>query len=59
MKKIISGKCEIIVLTNGGEGSLILAEGNDYPIKPYSLGDLLDTTGASTGKAIAMAMVFG
>ena len=40
------GHCEIIAVTLGVKGSLILSKDNLFEISSYNLGSLLDTTGA-------------
>ncbi|ABX08437.1 adenosine kinase [Prochlorococcus marinus] len=56
-KNIIKGKCEVSVLTRGKDGSLILHRSKEYIVRPYKLGELLDTTGA--GDIYAAGFLYG
>jgi len=42
----IKGCCDVIVLTRGKEGSVVLSKGECLSIPSYSFGELVDTTGA-------------
>ncbi len=42
----IKNKCEIAVLTNGAEGSVIISGNEEYFINAYNFGKAIDTTGA-------------
>ena len=42
----VKGICEITAITLGEKGSILLTKDQQIPIEPYSLGPLIDTTGA-------------
>ncbi len=56
-KNKIKGKCEIAVLTRGEKGSLIVTKDEEYQIKTYKLGSVIDTTGA--GDLYASGFLYG
>ena len=45
-KESISSVCELVVITLGSKGSLIINKGDVIEIKPFLLGKIIDTTGA-------------
>ena len=53
----LKGHCEIAALTRGEKGSVILTKEACLQIKPYKLGELVDTTGA--GDLYAGGFLFG
>jgi fructokinase len=42
----VRGRCRVAALTRSEQGSVVLAEGSCHSVAPYSLGKLVDTTGA-------------
>ena len=42
----ISSICELVIITLGGKGSLVINKGKSEEIKPTLLGKIIDTTGA-------------
>ena len=42
----IQNECELIAITRGSNGSILLAEGKKKIIKPFIIGEAIDTTGA-------------
>ena len=49
--------CEIAVLTRGSKGSVVIAEGQHLKLKPETVNNVIDTTGA--GDAYAAGFLFG
>lgn len=49
--------CEIAVLTRGSKGSVVIAEGQYHELKPETVKNVIDTTGA--GDAYAAGFLFG
>ena len=45
-RKSISSLCELVIITLGSKGSLIINKGNYETINPTPLGKIIDTTGA-------------
>ena len=45
-QKFFSSICELVIITLGSKGSLIINKGESKEIKPYVLGEIIDTTGA-------------
>ena len=45
-KKSISSLCELVIITLGSKGSLVIHKGKSEEIKPITLGKIIDTTGA-------------
>ncbi len=45
-KHSISSLCELVIITLGGKGSLVINKGEYEEIKPILLGGIIDTTGA-------------
>ncbi|KGG12886.1 MULTISPECIES: adenosine kinase [Prochlorococcus] len=56
-KSIINKHCDISVLTMGENGSIIISGGNCFTIKPYRMGEVIDTTGA--GDLYASGFLYG
>jgi fructokinase len=42
----VRGRCRVAALTRSEQGSVVLADGSCHSVAPYSLGQLVDTTGA-------------
>ncbi len=42
----VRNQCELIALTRGSKGSLVLSGEERFEIKPYKFGSIIDTTGA-------------
>lgn len=55
--KIVSGKCDIAVLTRSADGSLIVADGQFIEIKAEPIAKVIDTTGA--GDQYAAGFLYG
>jgi sugar/nucleoside kinase (ribokinase family) len=53
----VRGRCRVAALTRSAEGSLVLSGEQSLPIAPFSLGDLVDTTGA--GDLYAAGFLYG
>ena len=47
----IKNKCEIVIITRGANGSIVISENLKSIVKPYILGTTLDTTGAGDSYA--------
>ena len=45
-KEYISSLCNLVIITLGSNGSLVIHKGESEKIKPISLGKIIDTTGA-------------
>ena len=45
-KESISSICELVIITLGSKGSLVINKGRSEEIKPKPLGNIIDTTGA-------------
>ncbi len=45
-KENISSICDLVIITLGSRGSLIINKGDSEEIKPFLLGKIIDTTGA-------------
>tara|TARA_B100000902_G_scaffold221829_1_gene210806 strand:- start:1626 stop:2642 length:1017 start_codon:yes stop_codon:yes gene_type:complete len=45
-KKSLSALCELVIITLGNKGSLVINKGDSEEIKPFILGKIIDTTGA-------------
>ena len=45
-KKYISSICELVIITLGSKGSLVIKNGESEQVKPKILGKIIDTTGA-------------
>ncbi len=45
-KESISSICELVIITLGSKGSLVINKGESEEIKPLQLGKIIDTTGA-------------
>ena len=45
-EEFISSLCELVIVTLGNKGSLIIHKGKTEKIKAYSIGEVIDTTGA-------------
>ena len=45
-KESISSLCELVIITLGNKGSLVINKGESEEIKPLPLGKIIDTTGA-------------
>ena len=45
-KESISSLCELVIITLGSQGSLVINKGESEEIKPIQLGKIIDTTGA-------------
>ena len=45
-KKYISSICELVIITLGSKGSLVVKNGESEEVKPKILGKIIDTTGA-------------
>ena len=45
-KELISSICELVIITLGSKGSLIINKGDSEEVKPKILGNIIDTTGA-------------
>ena len=45
-KESISSICELVIITLGSKGSLVINKGESVEIKPFLLGKIIDTTGA-------------
>ena len=45
-KKLISSICELVIITLGSKGSLVINKGESEEVKPKKLGNIIDTTGA-------------
>ena len=56
-KNAVKGKCELAVLTRGEKGSLIVTKNDEYTIKSYNFGEVIDTTGA--GDLYASGFLYG
>ncbi|MEB3259647.1 MAG: adenosine kinase [Cyanobacteriota bacterium] len=53
----VRGRCRVAALTRSAEGSLVLRGDETVSIAPYSLGELVDTTGA--GDLYAAGFLYG
>jgi sugar/nucleoside kinase (ribokinase family) len=53
----VRGRCQVAALTRSAEGSLVLSGDQSVSIAPYTLGELVDTTGA--GDLYAAGFLFG
>ena len=53
----VRGRCRVAALTRSEKGSLVLSGGDSLKIPPFSLGDLVDTTGA--GDLYAAGFLYG
>lgn len=53
----VRGRCEIVALTCSEAGSVVLVGDDTYRVDPYTLGDLVDTTGA--GDMYAAGFLYG
>ena len=49
--------CDLAIITLGNKGSIIINKGNEIKIKAYSLGNLIDSTGA--GDLYASGFLYG
>ena len=56
-KESISSICDLVVITLGSKGSLIINQGDIKEIKPLILGKIIDTTGA--GDIYASGFIHG
>ena len=45
-KEYISSICELVIITLGSKGSLVINKGESEEVKPKLLGNIIDTTGA-------------
>ena len=45
-KKLISSICELVIITLGSKGSLVINKGESEEVKAKKLGNIIDTTGA-------------
>jgi len=53
----VRGRCRVAALTRSVQGSVVLADNTCHAIAPYSLGQLVDTTGA--GDLYAAGFLYG
>ena len=53
----IKGKCEVVVITLGQNGSIVISREEKYKITPYNFGKVIDTTGA--GDSYAGGFLYG
>ncbi len=56
-KNKIKRICNLTIITRGEKGSLIITKDDEYKIKAYNLGDVVDTTGA--GDLYASGFLYG
>ena len=56
-KKEVRKQCNLVALTKGKEGSLIIAKTKEYVINSYNFGKTIDTTGA--GDLYASGFLYG
>ncbi len=53
----VKGRCEIAVITNGEEGSVIVTQEHQFAIDSFQMGNVIDTTGA--GDLYAAGFLYG